>query len=418
MLGGRTLSVRADICLASLVRFAGLTGLTGLTGITDAMIYLDNAATSFPKPKRVIDGVARYLNEIGGNPGRAGHALAREASALIDRTRRLLASLLGNVKPSRIIFTQSTTVALNMAMKGLLKSGDHVLTTSMEHNSVLRPLNGLAKLGVSHSLIPCSSSGQLDPADILPLIRPHTRLIALVHASNVTGTFMPVGEVGKVARERGILLLVDAAQTMGKIAIDPEKLSIDLLAGPGHKGLLGPMGTGFLYVRPGLELEPLWEGGTGTHSESLKQPSTWPERFESGTCNAPGLAGLAEGIAEVQQLGLEAIAAHERLLVEILLDSLRQFPNIVIYGPRERSSCTGTVAFNVQELDCSEVAHILDTAYSIAVRSGLHCSPAAHQTIGTFPQGAVRVSVGPYNTEEEIHTLLAALSEIVRFRRR
>jgi cysteine desulfurase/selenocysteine lyase len=382
------------------------------------MIYLDNAATSFPKPKRVIDAVTRYLNEIGGNPGRAAHAQAREASGLIDRTRRLLAGLLGNVDPCRIILTPSTTVALNVAIKGLLRWGDHVLTTSMEHNSVLRPLNGLEKVGVSHSLIPCSSSGELDPADILPLIQPHTRLIVLVHASNVTGNFMPVGEIGKVARERDILLLVDAAQTMGKIAIDPERLHVDLLAGPGHKGLLGPMGTGFLYVTPGLELEPLWEGGTGTHSESLKQPKTWPERFESGTCNAPGLAGLAEGIAEVQRLGFETIAAHERRLVDILVEGLSQFSNIVIYGPRDRRFCTGTVAFNVQKLDCSEVAHILDTAYSIAVRSGLHCAPAAHRTIGTFPQGAVRVSVGPYNTEEEIHIFLEAVSEIVGFRRR
>jgi len=382
------------------------------------MIYLDNAATSFPKPKRVIDAVTRYLNEIGGNPGRASHALAREASSLIDRTRRLLASLLGNVDPSRIIITPSTTVALNLAIKGLLKSGDHVLTTSMEHNSVLRPLNGLAKLGVTHSLIPCSSSGELDPADILPLIQPHTRLIVLVHASNVTGNLMPVGEVGKVARERGILLLVDAAQTMGKMAIDPEQLLVDLLAGPGHKGLLGPMGTGFLYVKPGLELEPLWEGGTGTHSESLKQPETWPERFESGTCNAPGLAGLAEGIAEVLQLGIAAITAHERRLVEILLGGLSQFPGITLYGPKDRRFCTGTFAFNVQKLDCAEVAHILDTAYAIAVRSGLHCAPAAHRTIGTFPHGAVRVSVSPYNREEEIHTFLKAVSEIVGFRPR
>ena len=382
------------------------------------MIYLDNAATSFPKPKRVIDAVTRYLTEIGGNPGRAAHAPAREASGLIERTRRLLASLLGKVDPSRIIFTPSATVALNLAIKGLLKSSDHVLTTSMEHNSVLRPLNGLAELGVTHSLIPCSSSGELDPADILPLIQPHTRLIVLVHASNVTGNLMPVGEVGKVARERGILLLVDAAQTMGKMAIDPEKLLVDLLAGPGHKGLLGPMGTGFLYVKPGLELEPLWEGGTGTQSESLKQPQTWPERFESGTCNAPGLAGLAEGIAEVQQLGFAAIAAHEQRLVEILLDGLSQLPGIIVYGPKDHRFCTGTLAFNVQELDCSEVAHILDTAYSIAVRSGLHCAPAAHRTIGTFPHGAVRVSVGPYNTEEEIHTLLEAVSKIVGFHRR
>ena len=380
------------------------------------MIYLDNAATSFPKPKGVIDAVARYLNEVGGNPGRAAHAPAREASSLIDRTRRLLASLLGNVDPTRIIFTPSTTVALNLALKGLLKSGDHVLTTSMEHNSVLRPLNGMKKLGVSHSQIPCSSSGDLDPADIPPLIRSHTRLIALVHASNVSGNLMPVVEVGKIAQERGLLLLVDAAQTMGKMAIEPGQQFIDLLAGPGHKGLLGPMGTGFLYVRPGLELEPLWEGGTGTYSESIKQPKTWPERFESGTCNGPGLAGLAEGIAEVQELGFEAISAHEGRLVEIIVAGISEFPGVILYGPKDRSSCTGTLSFNIKELDCSEVAHILDTAYSIAVRSGLHCAPAAHRTLGTLPHGTLRVSVGPYNTEDEIHTFVNAVGEIIKFR--
>jgi cysteine desulfurase family protein len=382
------------------------------------MIYLDNAATSFPKPKQVIDAVAHYLNEIGGNPGRAAHAPAREAGRVIDRTRRSLAKLLGNVEPSRILCTPSTTVALNLAFKGLLQAGDHVVTTSIEHNSVMRPLRGLQKLGISHSQIPCSPRGELDPADIPPLIRPQTRIIALIHGSNVTGNLMPVSEVGKIAREHGIFLLVDAAQTMGRIPIDPQESNIDLLAGPGHKGLLGPMGTGFLYVRPGLELEPLWEGGTGTFSESMEQPETWPERFESGTLNAPGLAGLAAGIAEVQKLGLEAIAAHEQSLIESLAAGLSQLPGIVLYGSPDKSSCAGTLSFNVQELDCSEVAHILDTAYAIAVRSGLHCAPAAHRTINTFPHGTVRASVGPYNTQEDIHTLIGAVSEIIKLRRR
>ena len=380
------------------------------------MIYLDNAATSFPKPKRVIDAVVRYLAEIGGNPGRAAHGPARQASHIIDRARRLLATLLGNVDPTRVIFTPSTTIALNVALKGLLKSGDHVLISSMEHNSVLRPLHRLQKNGITYSQIPGSPTGELDPRAIQPLIRPHTRLIALLHASNVTGYVMPIAEVGKIAQEHGLLFLVDAAQTMGKMVIDPSQLHIDLLAGPGHKGLLGPMGTGFLYVRPGLELESLWEGGTGTRSESQKQPETWPERFESGTYNAPGIAGLAEGMAEVQKLGLEAIATHEANLIKILVQGLSQFPEVTLYGPHDRTACTGTLAFNVQEIDCTEVAHILDTAYSIAVRSGLHCAPAAHRTIGTFPHGAVRVSVGPYNTEEEIHTLIEAVSEIVRFK--
>ncbi len=382
------------------------------------MIYLDNAATSFPKPPRVVEAFAQFCNDIGANPGRASHSLAREANAIIARTRQSLAELLGNVDPSRLIFTPSATVALNLALKGLLRAGDHVVTTSMEHNSIMRPLHGLEKLGVSHSQIPCSPLGQLDPTDIQPLIRSQTRMIALLHASNVTGNLMPVAEVGKIAREREILLLVDAAQTVGAIRVEPANLNVDLLAGPGHKGLLGPMGTGFLYVRPGLELEPLWEGGTGTHSESFEQPATWPERFESGTSNAPGLAALGEGIAEVRKVGLAAITAHELRLVDILSDGLSQLPGIVLYGPSDRQRCIGTLSFNLQELDCSEVGHILDRVYSIAVRSGLHCAPAAHRTIGSFPHGTVRVSVGPYNTEEEVHTLIRAVAEIVRFRGR
>ena len=380
------------------------------------MIYLDNAATSFPKPPRVVKAFAQFCNDIGANPGRASHSLAREANAIIARTRQSLAELLGNVDPSRLIFTPSATVALNLALKGLLRAGDHVLTTSMEHNSIMRPLHSLEKLGVSHSRIPCSPLGQLDPKDIPPLILPQTRIIALIHASNVSGNIMPVAEVGKIAKEYGILLLVDAAQTIGSIPVDPVQLNIDLLAAPGHKGLLGPMGTGFLYVQPDLHLEPLWEGGTGSQSESMEQPDTWPERFESGTCNAPGLAGLAEGINEVRERGLAAISAHELRLTEILSDGLSQIPGIIQYGPADRQQCIGTLSFNVQELDCSEVAHILDKVHSIAVRPGLHCAPAAHNTIGTFPHGTVRVSVGPYSTEDDILTLIRAVSEIVAFR--
>ncbi|UCG14963.1 MAG: aminotransferase class V-fold PLP-dependent enzyme [Deltaproteobacteria bacterium] len=381
------------------------------------MIYLDNAATSFPKPPRVVAAVAHFCNAIGANPGRAAYSLAQQADSAIARSRRMLAGMLGRVDPSRLILTPSTTVALNLAFKGLLKAGDHVLTTSMEHNSTMRPLHRLNKLGVTHTQVPCNAHGQLNPSDILPRIRPNTRLIALVHASNVTGGIMPVSEVGRIARESGILVLVDAAQTMGTIPVNPTDLHVDLVAGPGHKGLLGPMGTGFLYVRPGIELESLWEGGTGTHSESIYQPETWPERFESGTCNAPGLAALAEGIAEIQDRGLEVIAAQERALIELLYQELDRLPEITIYGPADRHQCTPTLSFNVQGLDCSEVAHILDTVYGVAVRSGLHCAPTAHRTIGTFPHGTVRVSVGPYNTEEEIQTVIRAVTEIVRFRR-
>ncbi len=381
------------------------------------MIYLDNAATSFPKPERVIAAISRYCREIGANPGRASHRLAREASAVVGRTRRLLAALLGGVDPSRLIFTPSTTVALNLAMKGLLRAGDHVLTSGMEHNSVLRPLHQLEKRGIAHTRMPCSSEGLLDPADIRRHLRPETRLIALVHASNVTGGLMPVAEVGTLARELGLVLLVDGAQTVGAVPVDPEQLSIDLLAGPGHKGLLGPMGTGFLYVRPGLDLDPLWEGGTGSSSESMEQPETWPDRFESGTLNAPGLAGLAEGIAEIQERGLAAIAAYKTRLMDMLFPALSELPGIILYGPANRRECVGTLSFNVEGVTSNEVAHILDSAYGIAVRPGLHCAPAAHHTIGSFPQGTVRVSVGPYNTAADILALIKAVEQIIRLRR-
>jgi len=381
------------------------------------MIYLDNAATSFPKPERVIAAISRYCREIGANPGRASHRLAREASAVVARTRRLLADLLGGIDPSRLIFTPSTTVALNLALKGLLRAGDHVLTSTMEHNSVLRPLHHLERLGITHTPIPCSPEGLLDPADIRRHLRPQTRLIALVHASNVTGGIMPVSEVGALARDLGLLFLVDAAQTAGAIPVEPDRLHTDLLAGPGHKSLLGPMGTGFLYVRPGLELDTLWEGGTGSYSESTEQPESWPDRFESGTLNAPGLAGLAEGIAEIQERGVDAIAAHKTRLMERVYQALRELPGVVLYGPADRKECVGTLSFNVAGVTGNEVAHILDTAYGIAVRPGLHCAPTAHRTIGSFPEGTVRVSIGPYTTEDETLALIKAVEQIVRFRR-
>jgi selenocysteine lyase/cysteine desulfurase len=228
---------------------------------------------------------------------------------------------------------------------------------------------------------------------------------------------MPVAEVGALARELGLLFLVDGAQTVGALPLEPDGLFIDLLAGPGHKGLLGPMGTGFLYVRQGLDLDTLWEGGTGSRSESTAQPETWPDRFESGTVNAPGLAGLGEGIAEVQERGVDVIAAHKTGIMDRLYQTLRPLPGVVVYGPARRHDCVGTLSFNVTGVTSNEASHILDTVYGIAVRPGLHCAPAAHQTIGSFPEGTVRVSVGPYTTEEEIQALVEAVEQIVRFRR-
>ncbi len=377
-------------------------------------IYLDNAASSHPKPETVYQTVNEVLKNIGANPGRAGHGLAVKAGQWISRTRRALAELFDIKDPNRIVFTANTTEAINLGLKGLLNPGDHVITSSMEHNSVIRPLRFLETLDVEITIVSGNAQGQIQATAIEKAIRKNTRLIVLTHASNVTGGLMPLSEVAELTHRQGILFMVDAAQTAGLVPISAARMGIDLLAAPGHKGLMGPQGTGFLYIAPGISLRPLIEGGTGSQSELEVQPDFFPDRMESGTLNTPGLAGLGSGVRFILEQGLEQIRKKEMLLAQLLWVGLKKMPQVVVYGPEEAEDRTAVVSFNIAALNPQAVASILDMAYDMAVRAGLHCAALAHRTLGTFPEGTVRVSPGFFNTEKEIETFLQAIGEIAR----
>jgi len=379
------------------------------------LIYFDNAATSFPKPSQVVEAIHHFLTEVGASPGRSGHRASVAAARIVYRTREALAQLFNIKDPLRIVFSHNVTAALNLALKGLLRPGDHVITSSMEHNSVMRPLRSLERQGVRVSVIPCSVHGFLDPAAVEKAIAPDTRLIVLNHASNVTGTLLPVPEVGHIARKHDLLFLVDAAQTAGCYPVDVDTDCIDLLAFTGHKSLLGPMGTGGLYIGPRVAVDkfrPLTQGGTGSRSEFEQQPDFLPDKYESGTSNAVGLAGLGAGVRFVLEQGVGRIRRHEMRLAQQLLEGLASVDNVTVYGPKDVSLQTATVAFNIAGLEPSEVGLRLDEQYEIMCRPGLHCSPAAHKTIGTFPRGTVRFALGFFNTEEEVATAVEAVRRL------
>jgi cysteine desulfurase / selenocysteine lyase len=377
-------------------------------------LYLDNAASSHPKPETVYQTVNEVLKNIGANPGRAGHGLAVKAGQWILRTRQALAELFDIKDPNRIVFTANATEALNLGLKGLLNPGDHVITSSMEHNSVIRPLRYLETQGVEITIVSGNIHGKIQTGDIEKALRRNTRLIVLTHASNVTGEVLPVSEVAEITQKRGILFMVDAAQTAGPVPISAARMGIDLLAAPGHKGLMGPQGTGFLYIAPGISLRPLIEGGTGSQSELEVQPDFFPDRMESGTLNTPGLAGLGAGIRFILEQGQDQIRKKEMILTHLLWEGLKKIPRIRVYGPKEAEERTAVVSFNIGSLNPQAVASILDTAYDMAVRAGLHCAALAHRTLGTFPEGTVRVSPGFFNTEMEIETFLQAIGEIAK----
>ncbi|ADL08980.1 aminotransferase class V-fold PLP-dependent enzyme [Thermosediminibacter oceani] len=376
------------------------------------MIYFDNAATTWPKPEEVYRAVEDAMRNFGGNPGRSGHRMALAAARLVYEARETLAEFFNAESPTNIVFTMNATDALNTAIKGVLKPGDHVITTSMEHNSVARPIFALTKSGVEWDIVRCGTDGSLDPDDVVKAIKPNTRLIAITHASNVTGTIMPVGEIGKIARERGILLLVDAAQSAGVLDIDVQGMNIDLLAFPGHKGLYGPQGTGGLYVREGLQLTPIRQGGTGSFSEELEQPEILPDRLECGTLNTPGIAGLAAGVDFVKKKGLKNIRYHEEQLTQRFLEGLKEIDGVTVYGPEKAADRCAVISLNFNNLDSAELAYLLDSRFDIQVRPGLHCSPLAHRTLGTEDRGTVRFSFSVFNTVEEIDRALEALREI------
>ncbi|MCK4299075.1 MAG: aminotransferase class V-fold PLP-dependent enzyme [Planctomycetes bacterium] len=379
------------------------------------MVYFDNAATSHPKPESVYRAVDHFLREIGASPGRSGHRLGLSAGRVVLEARERLARLFNVGDSSRIILTVNCTEALNLAIKGSLRPGDHVVTSSVEHNSVMRPLRRLEAEGtIELTVVPCSSVGWLDPDDLRKHLKANTKLVVVTHASNVVGTIQPVAEIGRLTRERGVLLLVDAAQSAGAVPVDMDALGVDVLAFSGHKGLLGPQGTGGLVVGEGVELVPLKEGGTGSRSQHQTQPTHLPDRYESGTLNGPGIAGLAAGLTYVEDRGVEAIQKRLKELTSLVLDELDQTPGVTIYGPRDAEKQTAVVSFTLAGADAGELAAILDRRFSIMIRSGLHCSPAAHRTIGTFrrTRGTVRVSLGPFNTAEEVHYFGRCLREI------
>ncbi|MDY6826403.1 MAG: aminotransferase class V-fold PLP-dependent enzyme [Bacillota bacterium] len=376
-------------------------------------IYFDNAATSWPKPEAVYRSAEIHMRSAFGNPGRSGHTRTLAADRLIYSVRERMANFFNIADPARIAFTLNATDALNMAIKGLLEKGDHVLYTAMEHNAVLRPLARLKTEGtIETTMIPCSEEGMPDLDFLENAYRPSTRLLIINHASNVVGTIAPARKMIESAHQKGVPVLVDSAQSAGCIKIDIQADNIDLLAFTGHKGLLGPTGTGGLYVRPGLGLKPLREGGTGSQSDLEFQPENMPERLEAGTLNSTGLAGLLAGINYIQERGLGNIHEYEKKIRAYLYERLFDIKGINIFGPPEADRCSCVISFNLGDTDCGSVGHILESRYGIFCRTGLHCAPYAHRSIGTFPAGTVRISPGIFTTTNDIDYLIKALKEI------
>ncbi len=378
-------------------------------------VYFDNAATSFPKPAGVAEAILKAIREIGANPGRSGHRLSVDAARVIFNTREIVARLFNIEDPNRCIFTANATEAINIALKGLLRAGDHAITTGMEHNSVMRPLRALEQAGVGLTVVQCSPDGKLDPDDLARAILPNTKIAVINHASNVNGNIQPVREIGRLCRDKSILLLADCAQTAGCLPIDITEDNIDLLAFTGHKGLLGPQGTGGLILGSRVDITkiaPLKQGGTGSRSEIEFQPDFLPDMFEAGTPNTPGIAGLGAGVEFVLAAGVEKIRDHERTLVRQLVERLKNIKGVEIAGDSDPDTRVATVSFNISGHDPSVVGFRLDDEYGVLCRTGLHCAPAAHRTLGTFPKGAVRFGLSYFSTEEEIDIAINAVADI------
>ncbi|MBJ6800224.1 aminotransferase class V-fold PLP-dependent enzyme [Geomonas propionica] len=375
-------------------------------------VFLDNAATSFPKPDAVYQAMDAAMREIGVAPGRGGYRQSLAAARMVFEARSALARFFGVSDSSRLVFTHSATESINIAVFGLLKPGDHVVSTSVEHNALSRPLHLAAKRGAEVTFVASDACGMVSEQDIARAMRPNTKLVALAHCSNVTGAVQPIAEIARVARQGGALFLVDAAQSAGFFPIDVEQLGIDLLAAPGHKGLYGPPGTGILAVGPGITLEPLQVGGTGGSASNPEPPEQMPERLESGTINTPAIAGLKAGLDFIEATGLDVIRARETALVDQLLAGLSAIPGVRLYGPLQGER-GAAVSFNVEGHDPAALGYLLDSEYDISVRVGLHCAPDVHRSIGSFPEGTVRVSPGFFNTESDIDFFIKALREII-----
>lgn len=379
------------------------------------MIYLDNAATSFPKPECVYSEMDRCMREYCANPGRGGHMLSAKAGLAVVEARDVICKLFNIRNPMQLCFTKNATEALNIAIKGIVTSGCHIITTGMEHNSVMRPLRTLERdMGVELTIINGNELGEIEPDDIKKEIKSNTILIICTLSSNVNGIIMPIAEIGRIVHETGVKFLVDASQGAGAVSIDVEEQNIDMLAFPGHKGLMGPQGTGCLYVKDGITLKPLMEGGTGSNSEYQYQPEFMPDLLESGTLNTPGIVGLGCSARYVAQRGVAEIGKYKHRLVKMLFEGFDGIPGIKQYSIADQNRNSGIVSINMAGLDSTELSYILDREYGIEVRAGFHCAPGAHRILGTEARGVVRFSVGCLNTESDIISAIEAVEKISR----
>ena len=360
----------------------------------------------------MIAATLAFLEDCGGSPGRASHGKSLDSSRAVYNTRDLLASLFYAPSAERIIFTKNATEAVNMVLFGFLGSGDHVIASSMEHNAVMRPLRQLETQGLRLTLAPCDSAGRLDPSLIRQALTPRTKLIVLTHASNVTGTLMPVAEVGAIAKAAGVRFAVDASQTAGVCGVNMAKTGVDFLVFTGHKALGGPQGTGGLALGPDVELRPLIYGGTGSASESELQPSFLPDKLESGTLNAVGIAGLGAALKDLNRFGVSNVLVHERRMIRLLREEARRISAVTMYGPDDPDECVGVLSLNIGDLSCTDTGLKLEREFGVLTRTGLHCAPAAHRTIGTFKRGTIRFSVSRFTTEHDIEAAIKAIASI------
>ena len=379
-------------------------------------IYLDNASTTFPKAPNVANAMANYITNYGININRGSYTLAYDVEDIIYTTRQRLNTLFNGHDPSHVIFTQNVTMSLNMVIKGLLKAGDHVLVSSMEHNAVMRPLTQLLDKGITFDTIPCDSTGSIQMDSIEPLIRPNTVAMIINHASNVCGTIQPLELIGPICKAHNLQYIVDAAQTAGVIPIDVKACHIDALCFTGHKGLLGPQGIGGIILTKEMAhtLTPLIAGGTGSFSHLETMPTHMPDAFESGTLNLPGIIGLNESLSYIESQGMENIHNHELALTQAFLEGLQSIDGINIVGKQNIQDRTAVVSITIDSMDPASIAYELESTYHIMTRVGLHCAPRAHQTLGTYPEGTVRFSFGYANTLEDVEAALSALNTIVK----
>lgn len=378
------------------------------------MIYLDNAATTFPKPEIVYEKTLEAMKEFGANPGRSGHKLSLKMDRKIFNVRQLLTEFIGGDNPLNLIFTKNCSESLNIAIKGVVKENSHVITTALEHNSVLRPLKHLEDLGIIElTIIPANEQGVIDYKEIENSIKDNTDLCVITMMSNLVGTITDINKVSKILKKHNIMLIVDAAQSIGYLDIDVKKMGIDILCFPGHKSLFGPMGTGALYINGDIKLKTIMEGGTGSFSLKLSQPDIYPDRLEAGTLNGTSIVGLGAGVNFINEIGLENIRNHENKLKTEFIKGIENINNIKVYGPKDNWHGP-VVTLNIDNMDSSELAYVLDDTYDIYVRAGFHCAPLAHKSIGTYELGAARFSFSYFNDVNDVNNTLEVLEKIAR----